>query len=244
MIRWLLLALLLVPQAQAAEVTVLSAGAMNAVASAVKPVFERETGNSVVLSNDTVGGLVRRIQDGAPFDVVLMSPAGLKQLGDRIAADSVVTLARVGVGVGIRSGSPQPDISSVEAFKAALLASRGVAYIDPASGGSSGIYLAKLFQTLGIAQSLAGKTVLVNGGLAAKAVQDGQADIVLQQISEIVGVPGITLLGPLPEPIQMMTTYSGALSAAARSDAARAFLAAMTGPQARAVIASKGMDAP
>lgn len=124
-----------------------------------------------------------------------------------------------------------------------MLASRGVAYVDPASGGSSGIYVAKLFQDLGIAPALAGKTVLVNGGLAATAVQDGRADIALQQVSEIVGVPGVTLAGPLPAAIQMVTTYSGAL-AAAQTDAARAFLAAMTGQAARAVIAARGMEAP
>jgi molybdate transport system substrate-binding protein len=245
-IRWLLLAaLLLTVPARAADITVLSAGAINTVAAAVKPSFEASTGHTVTLRNDTVGALVRRIGGGEAFDVVLMSPAGLRELGARIAPGSTVTLAQVGVGVGIKAGSPPPDIGTVDAFKATMLNARSVAYIDPASGGSSGIYIAKLFRTLGIADAMAAKSVLVNGGLAATALLDGRADIALQQASEIVAVPGVALAGPLPPEIQVRTTYAGAVgAAAAQPGAARAFLAAMQAPAARAAVAASGMTAP
>lgn len=223
----------------------LSAGAINAVATEVKPMFEAATGHAVTLRNDTVGALVSRIKAGEAFDVALLSPAGLTALAEAVAPGTTVTLAHVGVGVAVRTGTPAPDIGTVEAFRTAMLNARAVAYIDPASGGSSGIYIAKLFQTLGIAEAMTPKSVLVPGGLAATRLRDGQADIALQQVSELVAVPGVTLAGPLPADIQMRTTYAGAVAArSTHPDAARAFLAAMTQPAARSVIAAKGMEPP
>jgi molybdate transport system substrate-binding protein len=246
-IRWVTAFLLLAVPARAASLTVLSAGAINSVAAALTTAFEAGTGDKIILRNDTVGALLRRIAGGEAFDVVLMSPAGLDELEKigRIAPESRVKLGQVGIGVGIRSGSPAPDISTVAAFRTAMLDARKVAYIDPASGGSSGIYLAKLFQSMGIADAMAPKSVLVHGGLAATAVLDGRADIVVQQISEVIAVPGITLVGPLPAEIQNQTIYAGAIaSASVAPGAARAFLAAMAGPSAAPVLAAKGMTPP
>jgi molybdate transport system substrate-binding protein len=247
LIRLIAVFLLLVTPAWAAEITVLSAGAISSVAKAVTPAFEASTGDKVSLRNDTVGALVRRIAGSEAFDVVLMSPAGLEELvkAGKIASASSVRLAQVGIGVGVRTGSPAPDISTTAAFRTAMLQARAVAYIDPASGGSSGIYLARLFRTMGIADAMAPKSVLVNGGLAATAVVDGRADIVVQQISEVIAVPGITLLGPLPAEIQNQTIYAGAIAVdSAAPQAAHAFLTALSGPAARAVLATKGMTPP
>jgi molybdate transport system substrate-binding protein len=233
--------------AQAADLSVLSAGAISSVAAAMLPGFEGSTGNRVALRNDTVGALVRRIAGGEAFDVVLMSPYGLDELAKagRIAAGSEVRLAQVGVGVGVRRGGAMPDIGSVPAFRAAMLGARAVAYIDPASGGSSGVYVAKLFRTLGIADVMAGKSVLVDGALAGTAVVDGRADIVVQQISEIMAVPGIVLVGPLPAEIQNKTEYVGAVAAgSAAKDAGRAFIRVLAGLAARPVLAAKGLTPP
>jgi molybdate transport system substrate-binding protein len=118
-----------------------------------------------------------------------------------------------------------------------------VAYIDPASGGSSGIYLDGLFQRLGIADAVKAKAVLVPGGLVAERLVTGEADLAVHQVSEILPVAGATLVGALPESIQNYTTYAGAVAAdSAHADAARAFLAALTAPEAAATLRAKGMQ--
>jgi molybdate transport system substrate-binding protein len=246
-IRWVLAFLLYAAPTRAADITVLTAGAFKPVAAALIPAFENNTGDTVTLRNDTVGALLHRIDAGERFDVVLMSPPGLEKLAEtgKIIPGSSTVLAKVGIGVAVKAGVPKPDITTVAAFKATMLHANRVAYIDPASGGSSGIYVAQLFQTLGIADSMAPKSVLVNGGLAAQAVADGRAEIVVHQISEIVGVPGVTLVGPLPPEIQSETVYAGAIAAtSAVPDAAHAFLAALSGPTAHAVLIGKGMMPP
>jgi molybdate transport system substrate-binding protein len=244
-IRWVLAALLFAAPARAADITVLTAGAFKPVAAAIIPAFEAGTGDKVILRNDTVGALLRRINAGEHFDVALMSPTGLTELKDKIGPGSTTTLAKVGIGVAVKTGAPKPDIGSVAAFRATMLNAPSVAYIDPKSGGSSGIYIARLFQTLGIADAMAPKSVLVNGGLAAEAVADGRATIVVHQISEIISVPGVTLVGPLPPEIQSETIYAGAIASnTAAPDAARAFLAALTDPAAHAVLIEKGMMPP
>jgi molybdate transport system substrate-binding protein len=249
MIRFLAGALLLLlsTQARASEITVLCAGAVEPIVQALDMKFETTTGNTIILRVDTVGGMLRRIASGQTFDVVMASAAALDELTKegKIAPDSRVKLANIGIGVGIKTGAKAPDISTVAAFKASMLAASKVAYIDPASGGSSGIYVGKLFQTLGIADAIAPKSVLVKGGLAAKAVLDGQADLVVQQISEINAVPGITVVGKLPAEIQHLTPYAGAVSATSIDPvAAKAFLAVMSGPLAPPVLAAHRMDQP
>jgi molybdate transport system substrate-binding protein len=280
-IRWITACLLLTTQVQAADLTVLSAGAFKSVAADLIPGFEATTGNRVTLRNDTVGALVRRIKANESFDVVIMSPSGLDELtqAGKLASGSHTQVAKVGIGMAVRarssegdptsdvkrplkqqelepdsfslkrSGSmtdaPHPDISTVAAFKTTMLQARAVAYIDPASGGSSGIYLSKLFQTLGIADAMAAKSVLIKGGLAAEAVTDGRADIALQQISEIIAEPGVTLVGPLPAEIQNETTYAGAIATASTAPgAARAFLTFLSGPNAQPALTRKGMVPP
>jgi molybdate transport system substrate-binding protein len=248
MIRWLLTALLLLTfPARAAELTVLSAGAVSGIAKTLAPTLLLPPGDTVVIRSDTVGALVSRILEGEPFDVVLISYAGLARVSraGKLISLSEAKLARVGVGVGVKTGAAIPDITSVSAFRATMLNARAVAYVDPASGGSSGVYVAKLFQTLGIAEAMAPKTVLVNGGLAAEALLDRRADIALQQTSEILAVPGVTLVGPLPAEIQNETIYFGAIAAGSyHRDAAKAFLTLISGPAAAPLLAARGMLPP
>ncbi len=154
----------------AAEVKVLTAGAFKQVVLALVPDFEKQTGHKVIVDNDTAGELKKRIEVGEAFDVAIITPAvvdGLAGSG-KIAAGSRVNLASVGVGVVVKEGAPKPDISTVEAFKAALLAAKSVAYIDPASGGSSGIYIDKLLERLGIADQVRPKAKLKKGGYVAE----------------------------------------------------------------------------
>jgi len=230
----------------AAELKVLTAGAYKPIALAMMPAFEQQTGHTLKVENDTAGALERRIAQGESFDVVIMPPAGLERLAQagRVVADTQARLARVAIGVAVKRGAPAPDISTVAAFRQALVSARAIAYIDPAAGGSSGIYLSQLFQRWNIAEQLAPKSVLVPGGLVAERLVNGEADLAIHQISEILAVPGAVLVGPIPAEIQNFTVYSGAVGAAAAdAAAARSLLAVLGGTGAQEVLTEKGMEA-
>jgi molybdate transport system substrate-binding protein len=152
--------------AGAAEIRLLTAGAMKSVVQAMLPEFEKATGHKVSLDNDTAGGLGRRIGGGEAFDVALITPAVVDRLiqSGHVAAGTRIDLAKVGMGVAVKEGAPRPDIGTVGAFKAALMAAKSVAYIDPKAGGSSGIYCDKLIERLGIAEPVRAKARLLAGG--------------------------------------------------------------------------------
>jgi molybdate transport system substrate-binding protein len=233
--------------AQGAEVKVLTTGAMKAVVLELVPQFEKETGHKAVVDNDTAGGVTRRIEGGEAVDVVVNTPGALNDLAGKgkIVGNSRAGVARVGVGVVVKEGAPLPDVGSVDAFKRALLAAKSVAYIDPASGGSSGIYLTGLFEKLGIAAEIKPKAKLKQGGYVADLIASGEAELGLHQISEILPVKGVKLVGPLPAEIQNYTTYAAAVGADAKqADAARALIKLLTGPSADSVLKARGMERP
>ena len=245
--RWAVAALWLPLAAAAADVRVLAAGAPKPLVAAVAPGFERDTGHRVFVDTDTAGALTRRILAGAPFDLVIVTSAGAASLAKegKLADGPPVPLARVGIGVAVKAGARHPDIGDVPALRRALREARAVAMIDPAAGGSSGIYLARLFDELGIADEVKRKAVLVPGGLAAQKLVSGEADIALQQMSELRLVPGASVVGPIPTPVQSWTEYVGAVSASARDRAASAALLAAL---KRAAVAERlkdmGMELP
>jgi molybdate transport system substrate-binding protein len=229
----------------AAELKVLTAGAFKEILLALVPGFERATGHKVVLDNATAGVLTKRIESGEAFDLAVLGPSAIDELiaKGKIAAGTRVVLARVGIGVVVKAGAPKPDIATVDDFKAALLTAKSVAYIDPAAGGSSGIYVAKLLQQLGIADTVNAKAKLIQGGAVATHVADGEAALGLHQISEILPIPGVTLVGPLPAAIQNYTVYAAGIAAAAQQPAAaRALIDRLAGPEAAAVLQAKGME--
>ena len=231
--------------AGAAEIKVLSAGAFKQVLLALLPGFERQTGHKVIVENDTVGALTKRIEGGESFDLAVLTPAAVDNLSSKgkFVAGSRANLARVGIGVVVKEGAPKPDVGSVEAFKRALLAAKSVAYIDPAAGGSSGIYVAGLLDKLGIAADVKPKAKLIPGGAVAEHIARGEAELGIHQISEILPVKGVTLVGPLPTDIQNYTIYAAGLGANAKeTDAAKALLNALSGPAAAEVLKSKGME--
>ena len=233
--------------AGAAEIKVLTAGAFKQVVVALVPEFEKQTGHKVTVDNGTVGQLTKRIDGGEAFDVLFISPGAINDLvkKGKIVEGSSIPLARVGVGVMVKAGAPKPDVSTVDAFKKALLDAKSVAYIDPASGGSSGIYVAGLIDKLGIADQIKPKAKLKQGGYVADLIKSGEAELGIHQISEIVPVKEVTLVGPLPAEIQNYTTYSGGLGSAAKDpEAARALLKVFTGPGAAELLKSKGMELP
>ncbi len=231
--------------AAAVEIKVLTAGAFKQVLLALVPEFEKQTGHKVILDNATVGALTKRIEGGEAFDVAVLTPKAVDELTakGKFAAGSRQNLARVGVGVVVKDGTPKPDISSVDAFKKALLAAKSVAYIDPAAGGSSGIYVSGLLDRLGIAGEVKPKAKLIHGGAVAEHIAKGEAEVGIHQISEILPVKGVTLVGPLPADIQNYTVYAVGVGANAKqAEAAKALIKALSGPAAAAVLKSKGMD--
>jgi len=233
--------------AHAADMKILTAGAMKAVVLELVPAFEKETGHKAVVDNDTAGGLARRIEGGEAFDLAVITPGVVNDLAakGKIVAGSRVNVARVGVGIVVKEGAPLPDVSNVEAFKRALIGAKTVAYIDPASGGSSGIYLTGLFDKLGIAAEIKPKAKLKQGGYVADLIASGEAELGLHQISEILPVKGVKLVGPLPAEIQNYTTYAAAVSTDAKQpDAARALIKLLTGSSADSVLKARGMERP
>jgi molybdate transport system substrate-binding protein len=238
---------LLAAPALAAEVRVLTGGAFRGVVDALVPSFEKATGHKVSVDNATAGVLAKRIAGGEAFDVAIITPKVLADLAQKgkIAAGSRTDLAKVGMGVAVKAGAPLPDIATVEAFKRSLLAARSVAYIDPKACGSSGIYFDGLLVRLGIADQIRPKAKLKQGGHVADLVVSGEAEIGVHQISEIVPVKGVILVGPLPAEVQNFTTYSAALGTAARdATAAKALVDHLAGPAAAPVLKARGMERP
>ena len=234
--------------AAAAEIKVLTAGAFKQVLLALLPDFEQRSGHKVTVENATVGALTKRIEGGEVFDLAVLTPAAVNAVNalsgkGKLVAGSRTNLARVGVGVVVTDGTPKPDIGSVEAFKRALLAAKSVAYIDPAAGGSSGIYVSGLLDKLGLAAEVKPKAKLIPGGAVAEHIARGEAELGIHQISEILPVKGVALVGPLPAEIQNYTIYAAGIGADAKAaDAAKALVEALTGPAAAEVLKSKGME--
>ncbi|MDO9413726.1 MAG: molybdate ABC transporter substrate-binding protein [Pseudolabrys sp.] len=231
--------------AGAAEIKVLTAGAFKQVVVALVPAFEKQTGHKVTVDNGTAGELQKRIEGGEAFDVAVITPALVDALAAKgaIVPGSRVNLASVGVGVMVKEGAAKPDVSTVEAFKQALLDAKTVAYIDPKSGGSSGLYIEKLIDQLGVGEAVRAKAKLKNGGYVADLIVSGEAELGIHQISEIVPVKGVVLIGPLPKEIQNTTTYAAGLSAKAQEkDAAQALIKMLSGPAAADLLKSKGME--
>jgi molybdate transport system substrate-binding protein len=234
-------------RAATADIIVLTAGAFKPVLLELAPAFEASTHNTLAISNDTAGGVTARVVRGEEIDLVVLPKAAIDGLAvqGKIIADSVVPVAKSGIGMVVKEGQPLPDISTVEAFKRTMLAAPSFAYIDPASGGSSGIYLAKLFDQLGIAEALRRTAVLVPGGLVGSRVDDGEAALGLQQMSELRAVHGVTVVGPLPAKIQNYTIYAAGIPSAARHPAAaRALLEQLHGEAAVRALTARGLELP
>jgi len=232
--------------AKAAEIKVISGGAFKQVLNALVAQYQAESGNTVAVTYQTVGQHLQSVKNGQEeFDVAVLTPEAIETLGKdgKIAVGSSMALARTGVGVVIKAGASVPDIGTVDAFKKALVAAKSVAYIDPKAGGSSGIYVGKLLERLGIAEAVNAKAVLIHGGAVATHVADGEAEIGVHQISEILPVKGAVLVGPLPPDIQNFTVYSAGVSTAPGDAAtAKAFVKFLSGPHALPIIKAKGME--
>ncbi len=230
--------------ASAAELKMVCPVAMKAAMDGLVADFERASGDKVTIVYGPVGPLLDRVQKGEAIDVIILAGAqidGLMKQG-KIPAGSRSDIAKVGIGVAVRPGAPKPDIGSVDAFKQSMLAAKSISYVNPANGGSAGIYLAGMFERLGIAEEIKSKLVLVPGQ-ATDSIVKGTAEIAITQASEIVADPKVELVGPLPAAIQNITLYSGGVAADSKApDAAAALMKFLTSPATVAVLKAKGLQ--
>lgn len=204
--------------------------------------YEQATGHRA--SIEAVGGVdaAKRVLAGEAFDVVVLAADGIAKLlsAGCIVPGSVVDLVHSGVAVAVPAGAPQPDIGSEDAVRQAVLAARSISY----STGPSGVALAKLFERWGIAGEIAGRMVQAPPGVpVGSLVAKGEVELGFQQLSELLHVQGIAIVGPLPPAIQITTTFSAGIGALSQqADAARELLAYMASPQAADAKHRQGMS--
>jgi molybdate transport system substrate-binding protein len=230
----------------AAQLKVLSAGAVKYVATDFAPRFARATGDQVAFTFGTIGGVRKRLADGETADIIMGTAPAIAQMEQAgvLVAGSRRDLGRTLTGVCVRADTPMPDISTPESFKQAMLDARSIAYTDPQAGGTSGIYLVGLLARLGIAEAVGGKTLLcINGDEVVDKVLAGAAELGSTFISEIVPVNGVKVVGPLPAGIENATAYAaGVMAGSGNGEAAARFIAMLTAPAEREVWMSLGFE--
>jgi molybdate transport system substrate-binding protein len=228
----------------AAQVTVFASSAVAAPMRELAPQFERDTGNKLTVRYDTTNALKADIDDGAAFDVAILTAAASESLASsgKMLPEASRAIARSGIGVVVRAGAPKPDIRTAAAFRAALLSAKSVAFT---ANGASGTYFEGLLQRLGIAESVNAKALRPQGGAVAELIARGEAELGVQQISELLPVGGIDYVGPLPPDYQNYTVFSASLGAhALEPQAGRALIAFLATPASRKVLTADGMEAP
>ncbi len=232
--------------AHAAEVKVLTSVALKSVLDELAPVFEKKTGDKLVIDYGLAAELKKRIEGGERADLIILTRAMMEDLlkQKKLTADGLVNIAGTPVAVAARAGAAKPDISTVEAFKQALLATKSIVYADPAKGGLSGVVAARAIEHLGIAEQMKAKTILVPGAQSGDVVAKGEAELGIAQASEIVPVAGAQLVGPLPGELAVMTLFTGGIGAESGSvPAVKALIEFLTGPEAAPSFKAKGFEA-
>ena len=238
--------------AAAAEIKVLCSGAMRAVMEQLAPAFEKSTGHKLTIEYATAGKVAERVAADEAIDVAILTKPRADRLvsAAKLVGGTTTELARVPIGLAVRKGAPHPDISSVEAFKRALLNAKSVAYTDPASGATSGIHLAQILEKLGIAAELKPKIHLVSppagqsSPRVGEVVQRGEAEIGMQPISELMEVDRIDVVGPLPAELQSpdLAYMAGSPTASDQPLPAKALIDFLAAPAAAPVYKARGME--
>jgi molybdate transport system substrate-binding protein len=233
--------------AQADEIRVIATGAVKHTVLHLAERFKAQTGHVVAASFTTAGGVTQRVEGGEAADLVVSSESSMAALGRKaLVGAPAAPVGRVRIAVAVRQGAPAPDVASSDALKKTLLAAPSVSYADPKAGATTGIHFAKVLAQLGIADEVAAKSNLQKDGLDVMAeVAAGRAAIGVTQASEVKAVPGVTLVGYLPDAVQLVSVYAGALTPAGQAKpAAAAFLALLTGPDGQAEFRAAGFDVP
>jgi molybdate transport system substrate-binding protein len=241
--KLLALAIFTAGAADAAEIRVLATNSMKTTLQELGPRFEKATEHKLVFTFNAAVPLKAEIEKGAAFDVAILSAPLTDDLikQGKLVAATRTDVSRSGAGLAVKRGAPKPDISTTDAFKRAMIEAKSICYVEQ---GATGIYLKSLFERMGIAEQLKGKTKLLPpSNPAAHAVANGEAEIGMTQISEILPYPGAELVGPLPAEIQLHSVHPAAVGTEAKSpDGARAFIKFLTTPEAAAVLKSKGLE--
>ena len=239
--------LFLVPAAVAAEIKVMSSAGFKAAYLELADEFERTTGHKLVNAwgpsmGDTPQAVPNRIARGEPVDVVIVAGEALDDLikNGKVVAASRADLARSLIAGAVRTGAPKPDLGSVEAFKRALTDAKSIAYSDSASG----VYISTvLYPRLGVSAEIKAKSKMIPAEPVGEVVARGDAELGFQQMSELMTVKGIDLLGPIPAEIQKVTVFAAGISAGAKEpEAGAALIKFLLAPAAAPIIKKTGME--
>ena len=240
---WLfLISILAQPTCYSGTIKVFTTRAIATVLKETGKEFEKTTGYKLDITTDIAITMVRQIQAGESFDVLVASPEQIDMLikEGKVIAETRNILARSGIGVAVRTGAAKPDIGSVEAFKSALLKAKSIAYLRE---GQSGIYLAGVIERLGLTEALKSKVIRPEKDIVSKLVAKGEVEIGLVVITQIQTTPGVELVGPLPAEIQFYVVFAGGVSANSRvPSAAKELMKFLTSPRPITVMKSQGMQ--
>lgn len=224
------------------ELKILTSNSTRTVLDVLIPAYEKSTGNTVSISADSAKAMVAKIKAGESGDIVILGSGAVKELVEAgiVTAASRRAFARAVVGVGVRKGAPHPDISSVDALRNTLLTAKSIAHTVH---GASGMYIPTLLEKLGIAEQMKAKTVTRPGGYIGTVVVAGEAELALQQIPELLAVPGLEVVGPLPAAVQKtLETSVGLFTKSAHAAAAEEMIRFFMNATHGALFQSKGLE--
>src|SRR6195256_2274259 len=232
---------------EAAEINAFISTAIKAATDELLPPFERANGHAIRASYAPSGALIPRFERGEPVDVFLTDTAAIDELIKRgKIVGGRTDLARTGIGIAVRKGAPKPNVSSAEAFKRALLAAKTVGHAAPSGGSITAAHIQGVFQRLGIAAEVTSKVKLAAGGPNGRVsvlVSSGEAEIGLQQVSELLSNPEVEVIGMWPAELQLTTLYSAGVTASARqAEAAMSLIRVLTVPTAAPIFKTAGLD--
>jgi molybdate transport system substrate-binding protein len=238
-----LLAALAATDVAAAEIKIMTPRSMWTVLKEIGPEFERTSGYKLKVDTDIAATLADRIIGGESFDIFVGPPVQIDRLikNNKIVAGTRTSIARSGIGVEVRAGTPKPDIGTVDAFKRTLLNAKSIGYLK--QEGTSGAYLHGLFDRLGISEAIRSKVTRPETDVVSELVAKGEIELGMVVITQIMTTPGVELVGPIPEELQSYVRWSGAVSANATApEVARDLIRFLAGPTALPVLKAQGME--
>jgi len=227
---------------QAAEIKVIGSTGVASVVTELGRQFEAKTGHKVQTDFAVIAVSMRKIADGAPFDIAILGPAAIDELiaQGKVVGDTRIGFARTGLGVVARKGATKPDISSAEAFKRTMLEAKSVVH---SKEGLSGVHFRAILDRLGIAADMKSKLKTYEGDGLAPAIASGEVELGVTGIGPILAIPSAEFVGPLPKEIQAYVVFTAGVATSAKDAAAsKALLQFMTGPDAASVFKAKGME--